>query len=172
MGKKFKSTRVYMQPDPVYNDLLVSQFINYLMLDGKKSTAQKIFYGALQLLKKRFANNEAAKKLNEKAAKNEPFELRVFKMAINNVKPQIEVRSRRVGGATYQVPMDIEKKRQTTLALRWILEASRGRKGKPMAERLADELGDAFKKQGKAMTQRENTHRMADANKAFAHFAW
>ena len=171
MAKKFKSTRVYLQPDPVYKDKLVSQFINYLMLDGKKTVAQKIFYDALKILRKRFAN-EFAKKVENKGTKEEQYELRIFKTAVNNVKPLIEVRSRRVGGATYQVPMEIEKKRQTTLALRWILLASRDKKGKPMCERLADELADAYRKQGKAYTQRENTHRMAEANKAFAHYRW
>jgi len=163
---------MYMQPDPVYKDKLVSQFVNYLMLDGKKTTSQKIFYTALQLLKKRFANTDAAKKSEEKGGREEQYELKIFKAAINNVKPLIEVRSRRVGGATYQVPMEIEKKRQITLALRWILQACRSKKGKPMAVRLADELGDAYNKQGKSITQRENTHKMAEANKAFAHFAW
>jgi small subunit ribosomal protein S7 len=172
MSKKFKSTKIYMQPDPLYRDKLVSQFINYLMVDGKKTKAQAIFYGALQILKRKFANTEIAKKVEEKNVREELYEVKIFRMAINNVKPLIEVRSRRVGGATYQVPMEIEKKRQVVLALRWILAASRGRKGKPMAERLADELSDAYNKQGKAITQRENTHKMAEANKAFAHFAW
>ena len=129
MAKKFKSTRVYLQPDPVYRDKQVSQFINYLMLDGKKTVAQRIFYGALQILRKRFANSELAKKSGEKGGKEEQYELRIFKAAVSNAKPLIEVRSRRVGGATYQVPMEIEKKRQTTLALRWLLDAARGRKG-------------------------------------------
>jgi len=126
----------------------------------------------MQILRKKFANIEIPKKPEEKAGKEEQYELKVFKAAINNVKPLIEVRSRRVGGATYQVPMEIEKKRQTTLAFRWILAASREKKGKPMAVKLADELSDAYNKQGKSITQRENTHRMAEANKAFAHFAW
>jgi small subunit ribosomal protein S7 len=165
MGKKFKSTKIYQKPDPVYRDLLVNRCINYVMHDGKKSTAQKIFYDALQILKERYSKSEIAQK-------EEKYELKIFKAAINNVKPIMEVRPRRIGGATYQVPMDVEKKRQISLALRWILSAARGRKGKPMAERLADELTDAYKKQGKAMSQRENVHRMAEANKAFAHFAW
>jgi len=175
MAKKFKSTRVFLQPDPLYRDKLVSQFINCIMWQGKKTTAQKIFYDALQLLRKRFAA-EAAKKPEDAAAakggREEQFELRLFKTGINNVKPLIEVRSRRVGGATYQVPMEVEKRRQVTLALRWIIEAARGKKGKPMSTKLADELADAYQKQGKAITQRENTHKMAEANKAFAHFAW
>ncbi len=174
MANKFKSTRIYLQPDPIYRDKLVSQFINYLMKKGKKTIAQAIFYDAMQILRKKFANTEIAKKPEDKAGKDkdEQYELKVFKAAINNVKPLIEVRSRRVGGATYQVPMEIEKRRQITLALRWILAASRDKKGKPMAVRLADELSDAYNKQGKSITQRENTHKMAEANKAFAHFAW
>ena len=172
MSKKFKSTKSYMQPDPLYRDKLVSQFVNYLMLDGKKTKAQEIFYETLQILRKKFANTDIAKKSEEKNVREEQYELKILKTAINNVKPLIEVRSRRVGGATYQVPMEIEKKRQITLALRWILAASRGRKGKPMAEKLADELSDAYNKQGKSITQRENTHKMAEANKAFAHFRW
>ncbi|NUM34048.1 MAG: 30S ribosomal protein S7 [Candidatus Brocadiae bacterium] len=172
MANKFKSTRIYLQPDPIYRDKLVSQFINYVMKKGKKTIAQAIFYDAMQILRKKFANTDVAKKTEDKAGKEEQYELKVFKAAINNVKPLIEVRSRRVGGATYQVPMEIEKKRQITLALRWILAASREKKGKPMAVRLADELSDAYNKQGKSITQRENTHRMAEANKAFAHFAW
>lgn len=165
MGKKFKSTKIYTKPDPVYRDVLASRFINYIMLKGKKSTAQRIFYDSLNILRERFANTEVSQK-------DEKYEMKVFKIAINNVKPIMEVRPRRIGGATYQVPMDVEKRRQISLALRWILQAARGRKGRPMAERLADELMDAYKKQGKAISQRENVHRMAEANKAFAHFAW
>ncbi len=197
MAKKFKSTRTFLQPDPLYRDKLVSQFINCIMWEGKKSIAQRIFYDSLQILRKEFAKEfinpeikpeaktegkpevkvegkpEAKKEDNKAtASRDEQYELKVFKTAINNVKPLIEVRSRRVGGATYQVPMEVEKKRQTTLALRWILEAARGRKGQPMAKKLAAEFSDAYKKQGKAITQRENTHKMAEANKAFAHFAW
>lgn len=172
MSKKFKSTKIFLQPDPLYRDKLASQFINYIMMEGKKAVAQKIFYDAMKIIRKKFASSELAKKSEEKGGKEEQFELKIFKTAINNVKPTIEVRSRRVGGATYQVPMEIEKKRQTTLALRWIIQSSRERKGKPMSERLAEELSDAYAKQGKAITQRENVHRMAEANKAFAHFAW
>lgn len=171
MGKKFKSTRVYLQPDPVYHDKLVSQFINYIMLDGKKTVAQGIFYGAMDIIKKKFASDEIAKKSQEKTGKEAQYELKVFRTAVQNVKPLIEVRSKRIGGATYQVPMEVEKKRQITLALRWILAEARGRKGKPMAQSLADELSDAYKKQGKSITKRENVHKMAEANKAFAHFA-
>jgi len=184
MAKKFKSTRGFLQPDPVYRDKLVSQFINCIMWEGKKTKAQKIFYDALQILRKKFAGEYAAEVAAKKAAedstkpapqsgsRDEQYELKIFKTAVNNVKPLIEVRSRRVGGATYQVPMEVEKRRQTTLALRWIIGAARGVKGKGMAEKLAAEFELAYKKEGKAISQRENTHKMAEANKAFAHFAW
>lgn len=169
MGKKF--TRIYLQPDPVYRDILASRFINYIMLDGKKSVAQKIFYDALKILKKKFASDEIAKKSQDKSGKEAQYELKVFRTAVQNVKPLIEVRSKRIGGATYQVPMEVEKRRQETLALRWILQEARSRKGKPMAQCLAEELADAYKKQGRSITKRENVHKMAEANKAFAHFA-
>jgi small subunit ribosomal protein S7 len=124
---------------------------------GKKTVAEDIFYAAMDVIEK-------------KVPETPPLE--VFETAINNVKPLIEVRSRRVGGATYQVPVEVGKKRQQSLAFRWILEAARAKKGRPMSGRLADELVDAFKKQGAAITVRENVHKMAEANKAFAHFAW
>ena len=146
-----------MKPDPRYNSKLVSKFINCLMWSGKKSVAQTIFYDAMEL---------ATKKMKDVP----PLEL--FETAINNVKPYVEVRSRRVGGANYQVPMQVNKRRQQSLAFRWILEACRDGGGRPMSQRLADELMGAYKKEGKAMSTRENTHRMADSNKAFAHFAW
>lgn len=157
MAKKFTASVSQLKGDPVYDSKLVSKFINCLMLDGKKSTAQKVFYDSMAII-------------NKKVADSEPLE--VFETAINNVKPQLEVRSKRVGGASYQVPMQVRPKRQQSLAFRWILAASRGKKGKPMAQRLSRELLDAFKKEGSAMTTRENVHRMAEANKAFAHFAW
>ena len=143
-------------PDAVFNSPLIHKFINCMMYEGKKATAQKVFYDALELVEKR----TGAKAIE------------VFTGAITNVKPVIEVRSRRVGGATWQVPVEVNKKRAMSLAIRWILEAARAKKGKPMAERLAGELVDAFKKEGAAVTKRENTHKMAEANKAFAHFAW
>ncbi len=157
MPRSYKSTEVYQQPDPRFSSMLASKFINGLMLDGKKTTAQKIFYDALEMIEKRVKDVEP---------------LEVFVTAITNVKPMIEVRSKRVGGATYQVPMEVKKNRQQSLAIRWMLEASRGKKGKPMARRLAEELLDAYQKQGTAYTKRENVHKMAEANKAFAHFAW
>lgn len=146
-----------VKKDPIYNDLLVSKFINCLMRDGKKTKAEKIFYDAM---------SEIEKKVSDKTP------LEVFKTAINNIKPIVEVKSRRVGGANYQVPVKVEPKRQQSLAIRWFLDAVRKKGGKPMKIRVANEILDAYKKEGTAMTTRENTHRMAEANKAFAHFAW
>ncbi|OHB56397.1 MAG: 30S ribosomal protein S7 [Planctomycetes bacterium GWF2_50_10] len=157
MAKKFTASSETLKPDPIYNSRLVSKFVNCLMWQGKKTTAQKIFYDAMAIIEKK--NKEAT-----------PLE--VFERAINNVKPMIEVRSKRVGGASYQVPMQVSPKRQQSLAFRWILLSSRGKKGKPMCERLAIEFLDAFKNEGGAMTTKDNVHRMAEANKAFAHFAW
>ena len=156
MGKRTASAET-LQPDPVYGSKLASKFINCLMWQGKKATAQRIFYGALEQIKRRMPDVN-------------PID--VFTQAVENVKPSVEVRSKRVGGATYQVPMQVNRKRQQSLAFRWILEASRSEKGRPMAQRLAKELMDAAKGEGKAVSTREQTHRMADANKAFAHFAW
>ena len=155
--KKFTSSEEMLKPDPRYNSKLVSKFINSLMWDGKKSVAQKLFYGAME---------QCVKKMKDVP----PLEL--FETAINNVKPYVEVRSRRVGGANYQVPMQVKKRRQQSLSFRWIINACREQGGRPMATRLADELMAAYRKEGKAMNTREQTHRMADANKAFAHFAW
>ena len=156
-AKSYTSAVENLRPDPVYGSLLLSKFINCLMYDGKKATAQRYVYGALKIVENRV-----------KDAK--PIE--VFENALNNVKPLIEVRSRRVGGANYQVPMAVGRKRQQSLAIRWMLEAARSKSGKPMTERLAEEIMAASRKEGAAMTTRENVHKMADANKAFAHFAW
>ncbi len=157
MAKKFTASNEQLKPDPRYNSKLVSKFINCLMLDGKKSVAQRVFYDAMGIISK-------------KKKDVEPLEL--FEEAINNIKPQIEVRSKRVGGASYQVPMQVNFKRQQSLAFRWILQSARGKKGKPICQRLAAELLDAYEQKGAAMTIRENIHKMAEANKAFAHFAW
>jgi len=157
MAKKFTASSQQLKPDPKFNSKLVAKFINCLMLDGKKNTAQAVFYEAMDIIEK---------KVKDVAP------LEVFEKAINNAKPMIEVRSKRVGGASYQVPMQVGPKRQQSLAFRWILASARGKKGKPMAQRLAAELMDAYNEQGGAMTTRENIHRMAEANKAFAHFAW
>ncbi len=157
MAKKFTASEKQLKPDHVYNSKLVSKFINCLMEQGKKSIAQKVFYDAMDVV-------------SEKIKDTAPLE--VFEKAINNVKPMIEVRSKRVGGASYQVPMQVNAKRQQSLAFRWILLSARGKKGKPMSDRLAAELIDAYNGNGGAMTTRENIHKMAEANKAFAHFAW
>ena len=157
MAKKFTASAEQLKADPVYNSKLASKFINCLMYDGKKSVARQVFYSALDIIEKRISDSKP---------------LEVFETAISNVKPQLEVRSKRVGGASYQVPMQVSPKRQQALAFRWILNSSRSKKGKPMSQRLAQELVDAYKGEGAAMTMRENIHRMADANKAFAHFAW
>src|SRR3569623_494840 len=146
-----------LSPDPRYGSLLASKFINCLMYDGKKSTAQGVFYDALDIVK-------------EKIKDVEPIE--VFTQAVSNVKPEVEVRSKRVGGAAYQVPMQVNRIRQQSLAIRWLLAAVREKKGRATHEKLADELVAAYNREGAAVTKRENVHRMADANKAFAHFAW
>jgi small subunit ribosomal protein S7 len=156
MGR-ITASRKQMKPDPQHGSLLASKFINCLMLDGKKSTAQRSFYAALDLLKERIPDEE-------------PID--VFTQAVENVKPAIEVRSKRVGGAAYQVPMQVNRVRQQSLAIRWLLLAVREKKGRPIHESLANELQAAYKREGTAMARRENVHRMADANKAFAHFAW
>ena len=156
MGR-ITASRATLAPDPKYGSMLASKFINCLMHDGKKSVAQRVFYDAMDLIEKRLPNEN-------------PIE--VFTRAVENVMPVIEVRSKRVGGATYQVPMQVNKVRQQTLSIRWILMAAREKKGRPMHIKLADELIAAYNRDGAAITRRENVHRMADANKAFAHFAW
>ena len=139
--------------------MLAGKFINCLMFDGKKTTAQKVFYDALKEIDRR-----------KESADHSAIE--VFEAAVENVKPYIEVRSKRVGGAAYQVPMQVNRVRQQSLAFRWLLLAVREKKGRPTHLKLADELVAAYKKEGSAITRRENVHRMAEANKAFAHFAW
>jgi small subunit ribosomal protein S7 len=156
MGK-ITASRTQFRPDPQCNSLLASKFINCLMYDGKKTVAQRVFYDALDIIKKKIPDKE-------------PID--VFTQAVENVKPHIEVRSKRVGGAAYQVPMQVNRNRQLSLAIRWILLAVREKKGRPTHAKLADELVAAFNREGTAVTRRENVHRMADANKAFAHFAW
>ena len=156
MGKRTASAET-LKPDPIYGSILASKFINCLMWGGKKATAQRIFYDALDQIKKRMPD------LN-------PID--VFTQGIEHVKPPVELRSRRVGGATYQVPMQVNKKRQQSLAIRWMIGAARAKSGRPMYLRLADELMAAYRREGEAMTKRENTIKMAESNKAFAHFAW
>ncbi len=154
---RITASRKQLKPDPKHGSLLAAKFINCLMVDGKKSTAQNVFYGALDVIK-------------ERVPAEEPIE--VFTQAVENVKPAIEVRSKRVGGAAYQVPMQVNRVRQQSLAIRWLLIAIREKKGRPTPQKLADELVAAYNREGAAMTRRENVHRMADANKAFAHFGW
>lgn len=151
------ASRDTLKPDPKYGSVLASKFINCLMHGGRKTVAQNVFYDALDVIK-------------EKMPDKDPIE--VFTQAVENVKPHIEVRSKRVGGAAYQVPMQVNRNRQQSLAIRWLLLAIREKKGRATALKLADEFMAAYNREGAAVTRRENVHRMADANKAFAHFAW
>ena len=153
MRRAYKKHKV--SPDGVYNEVVVSQFINKVMKSGKKTIAQKIVYDAFEIIKEK--------------TKKEPLE--IFKLAIENASPLLEVKPKRIGGATYQVPMEVRGERKLALATKWILDAARGKKGKPMAEKLAEELILASKNEGNAMKKKADTHRMAEANKAFAHFA-
>ena len=157
MAKKFTNSVKQLKPDATYQSKLVSKFVNCLMWNGKKSVANRVFYDAMDIIGKRIKDKT-------------PFE--IFEGAVENVKPNLEVRSKRVGGSNYQVPRPVTRKRQQSLSIRWILDAVRKGKGKPTCEKLARELMDAFKREGAAITVRENVHRMAEANKAFSHFAW
>ena len=143
-------------PDPVYQSPLVTKFINCMMYDGKKSTAEQIFYGAMEVIQER--------------TKEDP--LRVFRKALDNVKPAVEVKSRRVGGSNYQVPVEVRPNRRMALAYRWLIGFTRSRPEKSMQERLANEILDAASARGSAFKKKEDTHRMAEANKAFAHYRW
>src|SRR5262245_813037 len=156
MGKRTASAET-LKPDPRYESKLASKFINCLMWGGKKGTAQRVFYDALDQIKKRMPDAD-------------PIE--VFTEAVEHVKPSVEVRSKRVGGATYQVPMQVNRQRQQSLAIRWIIGAARGKGGRPMFLRLSDEFLAAYRREGEAMSKREQTIKMAESNKAFAHFAW
>lgn len=162
-GKSFTKSAEQLRPDPRFQDLVLSKFINCVMERGKKATAQRLIYDALDLI-----TQKLAKETDPNAPKSS---VEVFRMGIENVKPFVEVRSKRIGGANYQVPIQVGAKRQQSLAFRWIIDAARSDKGRPMAQRLADEIYNAAKKEGKAMATRDQTHRMAEANKAFAHFA-
>tara|TARA_Y100000590_G_scaffold465001_1_gene635937 strand:- start:1001 stop:1468 length:468 start_codon:yes stop_codon:yes gene_type:complete len=142
-------------PDPTFNDIVVAQFINYIMKEGKKSKAERIFYGSLDIISNQLKTDN-------------PIE--IFKKALSNVSPVLEVKSKRIGGATYQVPMEVSDSRKRSLAMRWILGYSRGRKGKTMSNRLASELIAASNNEGSSIKKKEDTHKMAEANKAFAHF--
>jgi small subunit ribosomal protein S7 len=156
MARRRVAKKREVLPDPIYGDVLITKFINSLMYDGKKSLAEKIFYSALDIAKERTKEEGVG----------------VFKKAIDNVKPILEVKSRRVGGATYQVPIEVKHERRQALAIRWIINAARARKEKTMDERLAGELMDAAGNKGASVKKREDTHKMAEANKAFAHFRW
>ncbi|MFW6060725.1 MAG: 30S ribosomal protein S7 [Phycisphaeraceae bacterium] len=158
MAGRITNAEAQLKPDPKYGDKVLARFINCIMRDGKKTVAQRIVYTALDEIEQRTEGNPSA--------------IEVFHKAIENVRPDVEVRSKRVGGANYQVPMQVNRKRQQSLAFRWIIQSARGEKGKPMALRLARELYDASHNEGRAVQTRDQTHRMADANKAFAHFAW
>jgi small subunit ribosomal protein S7 len=156
MPRRGKVNRRRPQPDAKFGSVLVQVMINKVMRDGKKSTAERIVYDAMDLIAQR--------------TKEEPRQ--VFEQALRNALPVLEVRPRRVGGATYQIPLEVRPARQTSLAMRWVLGAARGRSGRPMADRLATELVDAYREQGTAIKKRDDTHRMAEANKAFVHYRW
>ena len=156
MSRKKRAPKRIFYPDARYQSLVLSKFINIVMYEGKKTVAEKIIYTALGKIKNK--------------TKEDP--IKIFNDAINNIRPNLEVRSRRVGGATYQIPVEVKTKRSQTLALRWLLEATRKRKYKTMSEKLFNELMDASQKKGSAIKKREDTHRMAESNKAFAHYRW
>jgi len=156
MSRRFSAPKRQIIPDAKYGDQLVAKFVNSLMLAGKRSTAEKCLYGAFNIIEERF--------------KEEPLD--VFKKALDAVKPRVEVKSRRVGGATYQVPVEVRSERRNALAMRWLVQYSRARGEKSMQERLAGEIMEASQGRGNAVKKREDTHKMADANKAFAHYRW
>jgi len=162
-GKRFTKAEIQLRPDPRYGDRTLARFVNCVMKEGKKATAQRVVYDAFDII---------AKKLEKETSPEAPkTPLELFQRALENVKPFVEVRSKRIGGANYQVPMQVNRTRQQSLAFRWILEAIRSEKGRPISARMADELYAAARGEGKAMTTRDQTHRMAEANRAFAHFA-
>lgn len=156
MSRRRKAQKRVILPDPKYKDLVVAKFINGLMLKGKKSVAERNFYASMDIIEKRLKENP----------------LTVFRKAMDNVAPLLEVKSRRVGGATYQVPIEVRSDRRQALAIRWLVRYSRARNERTMAERLANEFMAAFKSEGSSVKKREDTHKMAEANKAFAHFRW
>ena len=156
MSRKNRAPRKTFYPDAKYGSLVLAKFINFVMYDGKKTTAEKIIYTALDKIQKK--------------TKEDP--IKVFNNAVSNIRPNLEVISRRVGGATYQVPVEVKTKRSQTLALKWLLEASRKRKNKTMSDKIFNELMDASQRKGAAIKKREDTHRMAESNKAFAHYRW
>jgi small subunit ribosomal protein S7 len=163
MAGRITRSEQQLRPDPHYNDMVLSKFINCVMSDGQKATAQRVVYEAMDLIQER---------LGKETDPDAPKEaLNVFHRAISNVKPFVEVRSKRVGGANYQVPIPVNNRRQQSLAFRWIITAAKSEKGRPMGKKLAEELYAAARGEGKAMQTRDQTHRMAEANRAFAHFA-
>jgi len=156
MPRNFKATNVYLRADPKFGSMLATKLINKIMLHGKRSIAQKIFYDAL---------DKAAKKVDAESQEE------IFEKAVENVRPAVEVRSKRVGGANYQVPREVKRNRQQTLAIRWLIDNARKKKGKPMCDRLAEEFADAYNGTGTSVAWKEQIHKMAEANKAYAHFA-
>ena len=164
MAARITKSDQQLRPDPRFQDKTLSKFINCVMREGKKSVAQAVVYDALEQIQKRLDK--------EKPEGAPATAIEVFRQAVDNVKPDVEVRSKRVGGANYQVPMPVNQRRRLSLCFRWIIGAAKSEKGRPMANRLARELYDAARGEGKAMSTRDQTHRMAEANKAFAHFAW
>ena len=156
MSRKRSAPKKIQPVDPKYKSVIIPKLINSIMFDGKKVTAEKIVYDAIEKIKTK--------------SKDEP--ITVFNDAINNVRPTVEVRSRRVGGATYQVPVEVKSKRSQALALRWIIDASRKRKDKKMSDKIFNEIYDAYQNRGSAIKKKEDTHKMAESNKAFAHFRW
>ena len=156
MSRKNRAPKRIFYPDAKYRSAILSKFINFIMYDGKKSTAEKIIYTTLDQIQEK--------------TKQDP--IKVFNDAINNVRPNLEVRSRRVGGATYQVPVEVKSKRSQALALRWLIDASRKRKDKNMSDKIFNEIYDAYQNRGSAIKKKEDTHKMAESNKAFAHFRW
>ncbi|MCY4643757.1 MAG: 30S ribosomal protein S7 [Bacteriovoracales bacterium] len=157
MSRKNRAVQRSVLPDPFYQDIVITKFINALMLDGKRSVAEKIFYGAMKSIEKKM---------------NDDGSLKIFKKAVSNVKPAVEVKSRRIGGATYQIPIEVKPGRRQSLAIRWIRDHARTRSGKSMIDKLADELIDAASSRGGAVKKREDIYKMAEANKAFAHLKW
>jgi small subunit ribosomal protein S7 len=156
MARRREAAKRRLHPDPIYSDMDVANFINKVMKVGKKGTAEKIVYGAFDIIRDKVDENP----------------LKVFKQALTNIRPLVQVKSRRIGGATYQVPVEVDARRGQSIAMRWVMETSNGRKGRSMREKLAQELMDAYKKEGAAIKKREDAHRMAEANKAFAHYRW
>ena len=156
MSRKKQAPKRIFYPDSKYNSLILAKFINFVMYDGKKATSEKVIYKALEKIKDK--------------TKEDP--IKIFDSAIANIRPNLEVRSRRIGGATYQVPQEVKSKRSQTLALRWLLEATRKRKNKSMSDKLFNEIMDASQNKGSAIKKKEDTHKMAESNKAFAHYRW